>query len=408
MTNLNNFIKPNFNFISNLGITYALQRCNFQLIRHTSNTNNKKESPLKKLLEDSASFEDLNKKNPEQQWATLPYLSGSEKRIQGDYFRQKKHDPRDLSIILFPGQGSQYVGMAKNLLQFPMTKDLFELASYLLKYDLLKLCLEGPKETLDQTKYAQPAIMVSSLATIERLKEERPNAISNCVATAGFSVGEITALVFAGALDFEQALKLVKLRGEAMQLASDAYKGGMFTVFLNPDSKLNFALLKAKQWALDNGDEKPECKIANYLFPHCKVIAGSESALDFIEKNAKEFSLKKVKRLPVAGAFHTDLMAPAVKPFQIALQKMPISDPIISVYSNIDGKVYKNAEQIKKQLPKQIVKPVKWEQLLHVLYERPSDDYFPRTFECGPGTALKTILKQVNAKAWNQCISIEA
>jgi [acyl-carrier-protein] S-malonyltransferase len=109
-----------------------------------------------------------------------------------------KKDPRESSIILFPGQGTQFVGMAKDLMKFPMAQDLFDLASYILKYDLLKLCLEGPKEKLDQTKYCQPAILVSSLAAIERLKEERPNAIENCVATAGFSLGEITALIFAG------------------------------------------------------------------------------------------------------------------------------------------------------------------------------------------------------------------
>lgn len=140
----------------------------------------------------------------QQQWATLPYLEGTKIRKQGEYFTGAKHDPRDTSVIMFPGQGSQYVGMAKNLMKFPMAKDLFELANYLLGYDLLKLCLEGPKEKLDQTKYCQPAIMVTSLAAIERLKEERPKAIDNCVSTAGFSLGEITALVFAGALEFEK------------------------------------------------------------------------------------------------------------------------------------------------------------------------------------------------------------
>lgn len=165
----------------------------------------KDESPLKRLLDDAASFEDANTKNPEQQWATLPYPQGTKIRKQGEMFYSKdKRDPREVSIILFPGQGSQFVGMAKDLMKFPMARDLFELANYILKYDLLKLCLEGPKDQLDQTKYCQPAILVSSLAAIERLKEERPNAIHNCVGTAGFSLGEITALVFAGALGFER------------------------------------------------------------------------------------------------------------------------------------------------------------------------------------------------------------
>lgn len=384
--------KNNFNFVSSTTV-----RCLC-----------KDESPLKKLLDDSASFEDAKAQTPEQQWATLPYLDGTKIRRQGEVFHREKMDPRDSSVILFPGQGSQFVGMAKDLLKFPMAKDLFELANYILKYDLLKMCLEGPKDQLDQTKYCQPAVMVTSLAALERLKEERPNAIENCVATAGFSLGEITALVFSGALEFEQALKLVQLRGEAMQMASDSTKGAMATVFYGPDSKLNFACLKAKEWALDKGAEVAECRIANYLFPHCKVVAGNVEAIEFLEKNSSEFKLKKVRRLPVCGAFHTDLMLPAVQPFKRALMKLKISDPVISVYSNVDGKKYRNADHIKKQLPKQIVKPVKWEQLLHVVYERNPDDYFPRTFECGPGKSLKTILKQVNAKAWNSCFSIEA
>ncbi|KAJ8931207.1 hypothetical protein NQ314_015904 [Rhamnusium bicolor] len=296
--------------------------------------------------------------------------------------------------------------MGKDLLKFPIAKDLFELANYILKYDLLKLCLKGPKEILDQTQYCQPAIMVCSLAAIEKLKEERPNVIANCVATAGFSLGEITSLVFAGALGFERALQLVKIRGEAMQLASETYKGGMITVMYGPESKLNFACLKAKEWALDKGDEYPECRIANYLYPHCKVVSGSESALQFLENNWKEFNLRKIKRLPVSGAFHSDLMAPAVEPFRKALNKSEISEPVISVYSNVDGKRYRDVEHIRRQLPKQIVKPVKWEQLLHVIYERSPDEYFPRTFECGPGKSLKTILKQVNAKASDECYSI--
>lgn len=273
---------------------------------------------------------------------------------------------------------------------------------------MLKICLEGPKEKLDQTKYCQPAVMVTSLAAIERLKEERPNAIENCVGTAGFSLGEITSLVFAGALNFERALQLVRIRAEAMQLASEMQPGYMATVFYSPDSKLNFACLKAKEWAKDKGDEVPECLIANYLFPHCKVVSGSVSAIEFLEKNYKEFNLKKVKRLAVSGAFHSALMRPAVEPFKKALRKSEVLEPAINVYSNVDGKKYRDANHIKEQLPKQIVKPVKWEQLLHTVYERKPDDFFPRTFECGPGTSLKAILKQVNNKAWNTCFSIEA
>lgn len=139
-----------------------------------------------------------------------------------------------------------------------------------------------------------------------------------------------------------------------MQVVSETYKGGMATVLYAPDSKLGHACIKAKEWAIDKGDEHPECCIANYLYPHCKVVAGSEEALKFLEQNAKDFNLKKVKRLPVSGAFHSSLMQPAVEPFRKALNKSEIQDPVISVYSNVDGKKYTNADHIRKQLPKQV------------------------------------------------------
>lgn len=163
-----------------------------------------KSTHLTNILEDSSSLRDIYIKQPNHQWITLPYTEKATLRKQGEFFTNPKKDPRDTSILLFPGQGSQYVGMADSLIKFPMAKDLFELSSYILGYDLLKLCTKGPKEKLDQTKYCQPAIMVCSLAAIEKLKEQRPNVITNCVATAGFSLGEMTALVFAGALGFER------------------------------------------------------------------------------------------------------------------------------------------------------------------------------------------------------------
>ncbi|VEN52468.1 unnamed protein product [Callosobruchus maculatus] len=327
----------------------------------------KKESPLKKLLDDSASFQDVPVSK--QQWVTLPYPEGT-KIERPEIDRKPKVDPRDTSIILFPGQGTQYVGMAKGLLKFPIVKDLFELANYILKYDLLKLCLEGPKKKLDETKYCQPAVLVTSLAAIERLKEERPNAIENCVATAGFSLGELTALIFSGAIEFER-------------------------VIYGPDSKLKYACLKAKEWALDKGDPLPECKIASYLSPNSKVVAGSESALDFLEKNYKEFHIRRVMRLPVSGAFHSEIMRPAMETFKRALAKTEISEPAVTVYSNVDGKRYRNADHIRRQLPKQIMSSVKWEQFLHYVYSRDPSEHFPRTFEVGPGTSLKAMLKQL-------------
>lgn len=219
---------------------------------------------------------------------------------------------------------------------------------------MLKLCLEGPKEKLDKTVYCQPAIVVSSLAALERLKEERPNAIDNCVATAGFSLGEITALIFAGAIPFDKGLRLVQVRAEAMQLASEQAPSGMATILFGPDTDLKGACSKAVDWCISKGIENPECRVANYLYPHCKVVAGNVEALHFLETNAKHLKLRRIKRIPVSGAFHTALMEPAVEPFKKALKKITISDPVISVHSNVDGLRYRNAGHILHQLPKQV------------------------------------------------------
>lgn len=231
--------------------------------------------------------------------------------------------------------------------------------------------------------------------------------IETCVSAAGFSLGEITALIFAGSIPFEQGIKLIQIRAEAMQRACDMTPSGMATVFYRPDSELGKAVEKAKEWCLDRGVEDPECKIANYLYPHCKVVAGNNEALEFLDKNKRQFNLKKLRRLPVSGAFHTKIMWPAVEPFKRALQKIDIQDPRIYVHSCVDGKAYRNAEHIRKQLPQQIVKPVRWEQLLHIIYERDKDKNFPRTFECSPGKSLISILEQVNAKAANSAKPIE-
>lgn len=364
---------------------------------------------VQELLNDSATFKDNESASEQNTWATLPYVDGTYfKRDQANKSIRPKVDPRETSIILFPGQGAQYVGMASKLLKYPGARDIFALANEVLRYDLLKLCVEGPKEKLDQTIYCQPAVMVSSLAALEQLKEERPSAIDNCVATAGFSLGEITALVFAGAIPFDKAVRLVQIRAEAMQMACIENKSGMATVLLNPDARIGEACKEAVNWCIQKGVEKPECKIANYLYPGCKVIAGNEEALKYLEANLKKFGIKRLKRLPVSGAFHTELMASAVTPFSVALRKVTIEDPIISVHSNVDGKLYKNASHVLNQLPKQIIRPVKWEQTMHNIYERKVGEYFPRTFECGPGKGLKALLKQVNAKAWDSSFSIEA
>lgn len=191
-----------------------------------------------------------------------------------------------------------------------------------------------------------------------------------------------------------------------MQMACDQYDGGMATVLLHPDSELPYALKMAKEWCIERGVDKPECIVANHLFPHCKVISGSKESLRYIEQNLKKFKLKKIKKIPAYGAFHSCLMESAVEPFARALKHIFIEEPIIGVYSNVDGKRYRNGSHILRQLPEQLVKPVKWEQTMHIFYDRNQDVKQPRTFICGPGDALQTILRMVNANAWDTSYKI--
>ena len=130
-------------------------------------------------------------------------------------------------------------------------------------------------------------------------------------------------------------------------------------------------------------------------------------ALDFITRHAADFKLKRLKKLAVSGAFHSQLMAPAVQVLKKALMKIPVHDPVIPVHSNVDGKRYKNSKHIISQLPKQIVSPVRWEQTMHIIYERNNEQEFPLTYECGPGRSLSAILRKVNAKAAKSCTSID-
>lgn len=143
-----------------------------------------------------------------------------------------------------------------------------------------------------------------------------------------------------------------------------------------------------------------------YLYTQVKILAGNIQALEYIEKNADKYGLRKLTRLPVSGAFHTKLMEPALKSFGKMLHSLTLDEPRCQVYSNYKGHAYNNTKLIMKHLPKQIVSPVRWEQTMQMLYNRPEGTAFPRTFDVGSGGRMATILKQINAKAHEHCIAV--
>lgn len=185
-----------------------------------------------------------------------------------------------------------------------------------------------------------------------------------------------------------------------MQTACDQFDGGMATVLMPHDSQLKTALRMARDWCVESGVENPTCSVAFDLFPNCQVIAGSTVALRYIEQNMEKFKLGKIQKIPAYGAFHTGLMESAVQPFAEALKKIPIAEPFTEVYSNVTGKRYLYPTHILRQLPKQMTERVKWQQIMHTFYDGIKDAKKPDTFVCGPGDALRTILKNVNAIAW--------
>ncbi|KAH3775134.1 hypothetical protein DPMN_176531 [Dreissena polymorpha] len=262
-------------------------------------------------------------------------------------FRPPNVSPEDTSILMFPGQGSQFVGMGKKLLRYPGVEDIYNRASEILGYDLLNLCLNGPAEKLQETIYCQPAVVVTSLAAMEKLKEEHPNSLNHVVAVAGFSVGEITALAVTETVTFEEAIQIIKHRAAAMQKASEAAAGGLLTVICDHKTQLRVAMVAAKEYCRTELQmEDPECSIANFLCTDVKVVGGDEAALQFLEKYGAEWGIKRTKRLAVSGAFHTNMMRVTGKEgwkFREMLQTVNFKEPKYPLHLNLDGKRYPSA-----------------------------------------------------------------
>jgi len=295
--------------------------------------------------------------------------------------------------LMFPGQGTQFVGMAADLIEKDGPgKALFDRASEVLGYDLTALLLEGPAEKLNATSYSQPAVMVSSLAALEELKAENPDLMANIGHVAGFSLGEITALVAAGALSFEDGLKLVKVRAEAMQKSCDLKPSGMGSITGLSDEQMDeliTATLAATSGSL---------QIANYLFPGGRVISGDIESVDAACEKAKEMGAAAASKLVVAGAFHTAFMDPAKEAVAAALADIEVKLPSgINLYSNVTAEPYTSAEQIKELLVQQVVSPVKWEQTAATLGALDGDLY-----EIGAGQQLKAMMKRVDKKAFRR------
>jgi len=288
--------------------------------------------------------------------------------------------------FLFPGQGAQHVGMGKSIAErYPAAQKLYDQANEILGYDLSKICFEGPAEKLDTTIISQPALFVTSLAALEMLRADSPDVALSCEIAAGLSLGEYTALVFAGAMSFEDGLKVVQRRGEAMQAAADATLSGMVSLLLLDREQV--------QAVRDEASAVGQIEIANYLCPGNIVLSGVNNAC---EKAAELADAAGGRAMPlaVAGAFHTSIMQPADTRLSEALASVSLSKPEIPVISNVDATSHDNPEEIRELLVRQVISPVLWEDSLRKMLDDGVDEFY----EIGPGKVLKGLLKRVSRK----------
>ncbi len=288
------------------------------------------------------------------------------------------------TAFIFPGQGSQYVGMVKNLYsKYPMVKNIFNKAEKILGFEIAKICFGGPEEKLKQTYVTQPAIYIHSYIISHLIKDKL-----NALYTAGHSLGEYSALVYSGALNFSSGLKLVKKRGELMQKAGEEHKGTMAAIMGLDEEIVNSICAEASNEGI--------VQVANYNSPGQIVVSGSVEGVHKAMILAKERGAKLVKELIVHGAFHSPLMESAKKEFKKTLDETEFDTPMIPVYTNYTGEALtpiSTPDEIRDSLYNQLTSSVKWEQSVKNMIRDGADEFI----ELGPGKVLQGLVKRIDS-----------
>lgn len=286
---------------------------------------------------------------------------------------------------VFPGQGSQAVGMGKALFDAqPEIRDLYRAADEILGYALSDLCFNGPNERLQQTNHAQPALLVTSIAHLQALRSHYPGEFERARSVAGHSLGEYTALVVAGALRFEDAVRLVAERGRLMQAAGASGGGtGMLAIIGMPDEELTVVCAEA---GVD---------LANINAPGQVVLSGPLDALGEAEKIAKEHGARKVVLLPVSAAFHSRWMRPMSEEFSRSLASTQFETPLVEVVANVTAEPVRSAEAVRLLLEKQTYSSVRWVGSVQYMVGEGVSTFV----EIGPGKVLSGLIKRISPEA---------
>lgn len=286
-----------------------------------------------------------------------------------------------MKAFVFPGQGAQFVGMGKDLYETnALAKKYFDRADEILGFKITEIMFTGTDEQLKETKVTQPAVFLHSVIQALCLGDS-----FNPAMVAGHSLGEFSALVASGTLDFEDGLRLVASRANAMQKACEINSGTMAAIIGLPDEKV-------EEICASVSSEGDIVVAANYNCPGQLVISGNVNAVNVACEKLKEAGAKRALPLKVSGAFHSPLMQPAKDELQAAIEKTTFKTPKCPVYQNVDAKPHTDAEEIKLNLIAQLTSPVRWTASVQTMIHDGADDFT----ECGPGKALQGMISRID------------